>query len=156
MFFRFRQGFGLTGIAVGASFGLLPVVNVSSMNSFSEVSSEIFVSFLFFYVCYLGSLFGAEYPDIDSPGSIPARKHYFIRRLFKLFQVKHRGVYSHDFISLLMTFGGLYLFLDFVVGPFMRSLLENGVGNAELTPLVALFRLLSLLIKTITSFQNSF
>ena len=46
-----------------------------------------------------------------------------------------------------MTFGGLYLFLDFVVGPFMRSLLENGVGNAELTPLVALLSSGGLLLK---------
>ena len=144
---KYGQVFGLSSIAVGASLGLLPVVNVSSMNSFSEVSSEIFVSFLFFYVCYLGALFGAEFPDIDSPGSIPARKHYFIRRLFKLFQVKHRGVFSHDFISLLIMFGGIYLFLDFIVGPFMRSLLENGVGNAELTPLVALLSSGGLLLK---------
>lgn len=136
---RYGQVFGLTGIAIGASLGLLPVVNISEMNSLGEMSGEIIVSGLFMYACYQGALFGAEFPDIDSPGSIPARKHYFIRQLFKAFQVNHRGKFSHDFISLLILFGGIYLSLLLGLGPIMEGLLYAGVGNSELTPLIALF-----------------
>lgn len=135
---RYGQVFGLGGAAIGASLGLLPVVALSDFNSFSELIIEVFVVLLYVYVCYSGSVFGSEFPDIDSPGSIPARKHFFIQKLFKLFQVKHRGKFSHDFTSLFLLFGSLYLVVHLLFAPLMSGLLSLGVSNSDLMPLIAL------------------
>lgn len=75
---------------------------------------------------------------LDSPGSIPARKHYFLQKLFKYGGVKHRGKFSHDFASLGLLFGGMYLFVDSMFGNLMSFILSRGLGNSELTPLFAL------------------
>lgn len=47
---------------------------------------------------YTGAKFGAEFPDIDSATSKPAKKHPIIRKAFKSFGVKHRGKFSHDLV----------------------------------------------------------
>lgn len=144
---RYGQVYGFGGAAIGAGLGLLPVINLSQATSFSGLIGDIIIALLFVYVCYRGSVFGSEFPDIDSPGSIPARKHYLIQKIFKLFKVKHRGKFSHDFTSLLIVFGSIYLFLELVVGPGMKGLLALGVGNSELTPLIALLSSGGLLLR---------
>lgn len=133
---RYGQVFGFGGAAVAATLGYIPTVDLTG--NFAGATGSALVALLFILVCYHASVFGSEYPDIDSPGSIPARKHFFLQKMFKLFKVKHRGKYSHDFISLLLTFGSIYLFLSFVFGPIMHQLLLSGVGDKQLTPLVAL------------------
>lgn len=50
-------------------------------------------------LCISGGLFGAEFPDIDSPSSIPRRHHPIIGILFTTFGVQHRGKFSHSILS---------------------------------------------------------
>lgn len=134
---KYGQMFGLVGIGVGASMGLMPSVEVVD-SGFVEIMGDTLVVLMYAMVAYRASLFGAEFPDIDSPGSIPSQRHPVLQKLFKMFGVKHRGKFSHDFGSLLIFFGMIYLFVDMFLGSMMTDYLNSGVGNAELTPLVYL------------------
>lgn len=152
---RYGQVYGLVGASIGAGIGLLPVINFSQATTISGLLGEILVALMFVMACYRGSVFGAEFPDIDSPGSIPARKHFFLQKLFRFFKIKHRGKFSHDFTSLLIVFGSIYLLLDLFLGPSMKGLLALGVGDSNLTPLIALLSsggLLLSLLKTYVVF----
>lgn len=133
---KYGQVYGLVGASVGATMGLIPSVDYG--NGFGNMAGSLIMSVLYVAVCYKASIFGSEFPDIDSPGSIPARKHDLIQKLFKLFHVKHRGKFSHDFASLLIVFGSLYFILELLVGPSMSYILSQGVGNSEITPFIAL------------------
>lgn len=95
---------GVLGLTGAITFGLLP-----AMNSSMRITDKVFLGFLM-YVAMRGAIFGAEFPDIDSPGSIPARHHPFIRKIFAFFHIAHRGKFSHDYASLAVFFG-LLLFL---------------------------------------------
>src|SRR5699024_3885995 len=76
-----------------------------------------------------GALFGAEFPDIDSPTSIPRQKHKVIGRIFDIFGVKHRGKYSHDFLSIGLTFAGIYFLVHIVFERFVQAIVK---GNTTL------------------------
>lgn len=133
---RYGQAYAFLGIPVMILLGYFPKLDLSL--GLGVAVGDAIVVFLYMFVAYKGSLFGAEFPDIDSPGSIPARKHYFLSKLFRFFKVKHRGKFSHDFASLGILFGGIYLFVDMGLGELANMFLVDGVGNSELTPLVAL------------------
>lgn len=146
---RYGQAYAFLGIPVMIGLGYFPTVDLS--NGIGSSLGNILVVLLYIFIAYKGSLFGAEFPDIDSPGSIPARKHFILQKIFKFFKVKHRGKFSHDFTSLAILFGSLYLLVDKGLGLIMEMFLLSGVGNSELTPLIALLSsdgLILSLIKT--------
>lgn len=100
---KFAQLFGVTGITYAFSTSLLPTFDWSY-----GVSDNILVGTLIL-MAYSASTFGGEFPDIDSATSIPARRYPFLRRVFKMFGIDHRGKFSHDFTSLAILFGSLML-----------------------------------------------
>lgn len=98
---------GLLMIPVAVIIGLIPSIS-SSMRSF-----DLVLILLTLYMGMSGALFGSRFPDIDSASSIPARKHPFIRKIFIKTGVKHRGKYSHDFVTIAITFGLVYMLVSF-------------------------------------------
>lgn len=106
---KFGYLFGLTGLVIAFLNGWL-----LSMASVSGFGNKVYV-FAVVYIAIRGAVFGASYPDIDSPGSVPARHYPFIRRLFKLFNVKHRGKFSHDYIVVTLTFTVIYIILSTLI-----------------------------------------
>jgi hypothetical protein len=133
---KYGQVYGFLAIPAVASFGMIPYIQLG--DNVGKMLGDIIVVILYMIVAYRGALFGAEFPDIDSPGSIPARKHYLLKQTFRAFRVKHRGKFSHDFASIGILFGGIYIVVDKMFGNIMQYVLEQGVGNSELMPLIAL------------------
>lgn len=68
----------------------------------------------------MGALFGSRFPDIDSPSSIPARRHPIIQKIFVAFGVKHRGKFSHDFASIGIFFGVIYFIIKNLGNKFIQ------------------------------------
>lgn len=97
----------------------VPVVVESGLVNYKDVLVDNFVGFdativsyvvmaLMLVIAYKASLFGAEFPDIDSPGSKAAQRNRILSHVFKAFGVKHRGKFSHDFV-VQTAFWGLIL-----------------------------------------------
>lgn len=97
---------GLLMIPVTVAIGLIPVITVGMR------VGDINLIILTVYMGMRGALFGAEFPDIDSPGSIPARRHPYLRKIFAFFKVKHRGKFSHDYVSIGVLFLLAYILVD--------------------------------------------
>ena len=96
---KFAQLFGVAGLATAFSSSLIPTFNWSY-----SMSDNILVGALIVFG-YSAATFGGEFPDIDSPTSVPARRYPMLRRIFNAFGVKHRGKFSHSFASLAILFG---------------------------------------------------
>lgn len=110
---------GLLTIPVAVIIGFIPII------TYTMRFEDIFLIIMTIYMGMRGALFGAKYPDIDSPSSIPARKHPIIHSIFQKFGVKHRGKYSHDYwtigatfliIYILVHYGGMKLLNTIVLG----------------------------------------
>lgn len=104
---KFGIYWGLLMIPVSVMIGLIPSVS-SSMRM-----SDLVLIIVSVYMGMRGALFGSRFPDIDSPTSIPAKKHPYIQKIFHKFGVKHRGKYSHDYASIGLTFLILYILVAF-------------------------------------------
>lgn len=103
---RYGILWGVLTIPIGVAIGLIPVIS-------SELrTGDLFIMTMTVIMGLIGALFGSRFPDIDSPGSIPARRHPIIQKLFKRFGVKHRGKFSHDFASIGAFFGIIYLLVS--------------------------------------------
>lgn len=72
--------------------------------------------FVIVYTAIRGAVFGSGFPDIDSPGSVPARHYPFLRRVFKLLNIKHRGPVSHDYVTVTVIFIALYYGVKKLIG----------------------------------------
>lgn len=96
---KFGVLWGVLGLIISIMVGLIP-----AMSDSMRITDKIYLGWLF-YVSMRGSIFGAEFPDIDSKGSIPSRHHPFIRNIFASLGIVHRGKFSHDFASLALFFG---------------------------------------------------
>lgn len=106
---KFGYLFGLIGLLVSFLTGFL-----ISINNVSGIYNKIMV-FLMTYIALRGAVFGAGFPDIDSPNSVPARHYPFLRKIFKIFNIKHRGKISHDVLSITIIFALTYLFFSFIL-----------------------------------------
>lgn len=139
MLYKTHQRYGLLsgilGIPLGVTIGLIPIITKSMR--FSDAVMVILI--LLFGI--LSALFGAEFPDCDSyggvikngdrkgeikKGSIPSQKHPFISKVFRTFHVKHRGKFSHDYVSLAVFFGLIWLAQQYGL-KFLQSFI--GTGN---------------------------
>lgn len=133
---RFGQMFGLIGLILSFAMSVIPTMSLTY-----TMSMNIYVMIIV-YVAYRSALFGSEFPDIDSPGSVPARHWVIIRRVFKVFNIKHRGKFSHDFIFL-----GLFFLLMYLVGDYLL-----GIGNENtVTTMVAMIGLSYFISKDIAN-----
>lgn len=114
MLYKTHQKYGkLSGyiaIPIAVTAGLIPVITFGMRFSDAVMVGMVLI------VAVLSASFGSEFPDCDSyggrmsngemkKGSIPSQKHPFISRMFKMFGVKHRGKFSHDYASLAVFFG---------------------------------------------------
>jgi membrane-bound metal-dependent hydrolase YbcI (DUF457 family) len=110
---RYGQVAGIAMMPVAASLGVLEL-DLGMVNGVE--SSLMNIGALLFYgvVALMASMFGAEFPDLDSPGSKPAQKHKILAFLFRTLGVKHRGKFSHDFVSQTILWGLIYTGLLFV------------------------------------------
>lgn len=116
---RFGILWGLIAIPIGVVLGLIPIMSVDMS------ASDMFMVILCGFIGMRGAMFGAEFPDIDSPSSIPRKKHKMIGRIFDLCGVKHRGKYSHDFFSIGLTFGLIYFITNIVGERWIHSIVEG-------------------------------
>lgn len=121
--------FGILAIPVIVATGFLPTVSVDMR------PIDILTIIIACFVGIGGAMFGARFPDIDSPTSIPARRHPIIRKIFDFFKVKHRGRYSHDYATIGITF--LIAFLLVAKGG-ERLLQGVALGNTYVNYLVYL------------------
>lgn len=116
---RYGILWGLLMFPIGVLLGVIPILSVSMR------PTDIFMLVVCCYLGMRGALFGAEFPDIDSPGSVPAHKHPVIRKIFEFFHVKHRGKFSHDYFSLLLLFGGSLFVLSFAGRRWIDSIVSG-------------------------------
>ena len=116
---RFGILWGLVALPIGVFLGLIPIL------SFDMSSTEMIMVIICGFIGMRGSLFGAEFPDIDSPSSIPRKKHPLIGSIFDACGVKHRGIYSHDFVSIGLTFGTIYLIVNFAGDRWINSIMQG-------------------------------
>lgn len=119
--------FGILTIPVIVLLGFIPTISPTMR------PVDIVTILLACFVGIGGALFGARFPDIDSPTSIPARRHPIIRKIFAFFKIKHRGKYSHDYATIGATFLVAYL----VVAKGGEKLLHGvAIGNTVVNYLV--------------------
>lgn len=109
---KFAQLFGVVGLTSAYASDLLP-----SFSMGYNISDNVLIGTLIL-VGYSASTFGGEFPDIDSPTSVPARRYPLIHKIFRLFGVKHRGKFSHDFASIGLFFGALLVLFNFLMNNF--------------------------------------
>lgn len=74
---------------------ILLVAGIYSLVHLNTLTDKILGTLL----CLGGSIWGCEFPDIDSPKSIPRRHHPIIGIFFELFNIEHRGKFSHSILS---------------------------------------------------------
>lgn len=117
---RFGILWGLLSFPLGVTVGTVPVI------AMGMPANDLFMLIVCLYIGMRGALFGAEFPDIDSKSSIPRKKHPLIGRIFDATGVKHRGKYSHDFLSIGLTFGIMYILVAVVGDHFIN---EVATGN---------------------------
>lgn len=98
---------GLLMIPVAILIGLIPVISSEMRNG------DLLLIVLTCYMGMRGALFGARFPDIDSPGSTPSQRHPHIRKIFAFFKIKHRGIFSHDYISIGVLFLLIYMVVSY-------------------------------------------
>lgn len=106
---KFGYLFGLTALLISLMNGWI-VSLVIAQGFYNKV-----LTFMIVYMAIRGSIFGASFPDIDSPGSVPARHYPMLRRLFKGFGIKHRGKISHDYFSITVIYGVSYLVMSYAL-----------------------------------------
>lgn len=82
---RYGQVFGVASMPLMAQVGVLDSGNMGTIG---------FVGMCL--VGLLGAMYGAKFPDFDSPTSRASREHKIESSLFRVFGVKHRGKFSHD------------------------------------------------------------
>lgn len=104
---KFGIYWGLLMIPIAVMIGLIPSISADMRKT------DLVLLVVSVYMGMRGALFGSRFPDIDSPSSIPAKKHPYIHKIFQKFGVKHRGKYSHDFASIGLTFLILYILVAF-------------------------------------------
>lgn len=148
---RYGQLSGLIGIPVAVSVGMIPAVSAGLRFQDATLIGLTLVTAM------LGATFGAEFPDCDSyggmitkgdkagtksKGSIPAQKHPIISKTFRFFKVKHRGKFSHDFISIGLFFG-ILIFLNQMFSKHLVASVANGsTASANLAGALVLFMIL--------------
>lgn len=141
---------------LGIQFGEgLAVVAISS-GLFSALSfKSLPLILLGIGLAVSGSLFGAEYPDIDSPRSIPAQRHPIWRMIFQFFHVHHRGKFSHSILSQTLFWGIIWIgMLFFVQDPAVSGQINNSL-IVKLFLVVALGNLFEVMVNFITAIKNS-
>lgn len=123
---RYGQVAGLMMLPVAANLG---VTEVNGDNGYYFSGDSMLMNILtmgmYIFVALKASMFGAEFPDIDSPESKPASKHKILAFLFKMFGVKHRGKFSHDFLTQTLLWGFVYMAVAFVG----KGLFQNELGG---------------------------
>lgn len=97
---------GLVFIPIAVAIGLIPTITSEMRNS------DLFISVMTVCIGMIGALFGSRFPDIDSPTSIPSKRHPIIAKIFRLTGVTHRGKFSHDVASIGVFFGIIYLIVQ--------------------------------------------
>lgn len=112
---RYGQVFGMLALPVAAKAGMIDFSITEGMSGdIGQVAMNVMVFVAYIVVALKASMFGAEFPDLDSPGSTPSKHHPILSKLFKLAGVKHRGKFSHDFGSQLLLWGSIYGVVSFV------------------------------------------
>lgn len=84
-------------------------------------------------VAFYGSMFGAKFPDFDSPTSRAASEHKIISGLFRAFGVKHRGKFSHDLLVQTILWVLLYVLVGTLDSHF------SFVGSEQLFTVLSVF-----------------
>lgn len=137
---------GLLGIPLLVTIGLIPIITMSMR--FSD--AVLVVLMLIFSM--LGALFGSEFPDCDSyggqmengkikKGSIPSQKHPTISKIFRTFGVKHRGKFSHDYASLALFFGSIWL-----IQRFGLSFMQNNLVSTHSKSIALFFQIIAIFL----------
>lgn len=120
---KFGYVFGLIALVLSFLNGWM--VTFAMARGFQD---KILIFFLV-YIAIRGAVFGASFPDIDSPGSVPARHYPFLRRVFNVLKIKHRGKVSHDFISVTVIFALVYIGMNQILNlALSKPLLTKVLG----------------------------
>lgn len=104
----------------GYTFGFVALI-LSFINGWMVAFNQVggfynkVMVFILVYTAIRGAVFGSGFPDIDSPGSVPARHYPFLRRVFKVLNIKHRGKVSHDYITVTLIFIAVYFGVNWLI-----------------------------------------
>ncbi|HEO2443529.1 MULTISPECIES: metal-dependent hydrolase [Bacillus amyloliquefaciens group] len=132
---KLGYAFGLAGIPIVSAIStsefaqnnnLLPAFGIDTL----ELSNPFSIIYYALIVCTAlwASLYGAGFPDIDSPGSIPANANIINKGLsyiYRITGVHHRGKFSHGVDSLTIVFLITYCFITFLIPTAMTGLLTD-------------------------------
>lgn len=121
---KFAQLFGVVGLTAAYASDILPTFSTSY-----NISDNVLIGTLI-VMGYSASTFGGEFPDIDSPTSVPARRYPLIHKIFRVFGVKHRGKFSHDYASIALFFSIILVGLNFLMNNFWDNQEVMGVITA--------------------------
>lgn len=122
---RYGILFGFLTFPVGVAIGLVPTLTETMR------ASDITLVVMVCYMAMRGALFGAEFPDIDTPSSRPSKKHPIIRKIFAFFHLKHRGKFSHDLATQTAFWGIALFFVSYTADRWLNSLV--GASNLWLS-----------------------
>lgn len=93
------------GVFLGLALSVAIVINMYNFT----LTKTIFGLIVAIILAMSGAVFGAEFPDIDSPGSIPRRHHPLWGIGFDFFHVHHRGKFSHSLLSQTLFWGAIII-----------------------------------------------
>lgn len=130
---------------LGIQFGMLFSIILLSVGLFSlfSLNSPILMIFSILILCS-GSIFGSEFPDIDSPRSKPTQRHPIWKIFFNFFHIEHRGKFSHSVLSQFLFWLAIWLgsilminnmdnsnsilVMKFILGLFLGNVFELLIG----------------------------
>lgn len=122
---RYGQVAGILAVPVAVESGLVNYTDVVA-SQFVGMDASIMkyvVIAVMLLIAYRSVLFGAEFPDIDSPGSKAAQRNRLLSYVFKAFGVKHRGKFSHDFVVQTVMWASMYYGLVYAGSNMVESAL---------------------------------
>lgn len=129
---RYGILFGFLTFPVGVAIGLVPTLTETMR------ASDLTLVVMCCYMAMRGALFGARFPDIDTPNSRPAKKHPIIRKIFAFFHLKHRGKFSHDLATQTAFWGIILFFVSHISDRWLNSLVGASNLWLSVTALTAL------------------
>lgn len=134
---RFGQVAGVASMPIALSTGFADI---------DSLGGGLLGLGVFATTAYFASLFGAEFPDIDSATSKPSQKHPVLRMIFDTLHIQHRGKFSHDFIVQTILWSVIYMIIGSLSDNFPTAIGHFVISLSQVYVLFTLIGVYSHLI----------
>lgn len=124
----FADVFTILAVPVAIGLGVFPKIVLQGDSVATLVNS--LPAIVSAKVAFDAGRFGACFPDLDSKKSVPSQKYPLLAAIFQFFGVKHRGTFSHSFLSLTMIFLALFAFVTLGVPELVhKAMILQGISR---------------------------